>query len=213
MKRLGFGVTALLLFACASVEPVKFEQPAVAPQSFSPITGWGEFLLGMTYDEVKAELHKTAHTIVKLSSKPTDPFALRPGSGYLDLSVSGSAEVIVPGFLIDPAVPLESRLLNLSFSPAQFLEAVTLTFRATQATRTFSPLAYAHTVIAPTLNARYRRATGYRYEGEEIAATWDDDQGKQITLLGVDLPGSSDIVILIYSTKAFAASNPTGPRY
>ena len=167
----------------------------------------------MTYEEAKEELHKTAYKIVKLSSRPTDPFALRPGSGYLDVSPSGAAEVMVPGFLVDPAVPLESRLMNLSFSPAQLLEAVTLTFRATRETRGFSPLDYAQRVIAPTLNARYRRAVGYRYEGEDIAATWDDDQGRQITLMGVDFPGSSDIVILVYSTKAFAASNPTGPRY
>ena len=53
----------------------------------------------MTYEEAKEELHKTAYKIVKLSSRPTDPFALRPGSGYLDVSPSGAAEVMVPGFL------------------------------------------------------------------------------------------------------------------
>ena len=166
----------------------------------------------MTYEEAKEELHKTAYKIVKLSSRPTDPFALRPGSGYLDVSPSGAAEVMVPGFLARSAVPLESRLMNLSFSPAQLLEAVTLTFRATRETRRIltprlCPKSHCSNIECPLPSRSRVPLRGRRHRGHL------GRRPRKHYAMGVDLPGSSDIVILVYSTKAFAASNPTGPRY
>jgi hypothetical protein len=202
---------------------IQYQPPAATGQG-QPIDGWMEYKLGTSYAEIKEVLntHGLTLTPVRQISGLDDAVALLK---FLDTTPASSEALILPedmatgtrsvlvfGYDIGGEVPRDAVVLELVFNRTQQLQAVHLLFRPVSG---FNLEDYAHSVIVPHLDERYRRATGWAPgRVEKIIARWIDPRSEnQIALFGINKPSPNGILVLSYSAPGVAKGVLNGPVF